>query len=124
MRTTSIQLVVLPEECYRCQQPTRAIAGILMPSGYADHRTFHEFDEVARLLAANLDERTLRGLGIGPIKKRRSRIRGSYLSNGCVHCDAILGSFPLWEGLQEFLSEGGGLEELVVQVLAIAPTSP
>jgi len=116
MRTTSLQLVVLPERCYRCGKTTQAIAGVLVPSGISDHRTFHEFDDVARLLAASLDTRSLHALGIGPIKKRRSRIRGRYLSNGCVHCDAILGSFPIREALIDYVAEGGEVEDLVVCV--------
>jgi hypothetical protein len=46
---------------------------------------------------------------------RRSRQRPEgYLSNGCINCDALQGSFPLHEDLMEFLAEGGEYEQLIV----------
>jgi len=110
----TVQLVALPERCYRCGGITRGIVGVLV-AGRRGH-VFREFDDVAVALSELLDADVLRSVHIGRIKQRRSRVRGTYLSNGCVHCDAILGSFPLWEGLQEFLSEGGELRDLVVRV--------
>lgn len=112
----TVRLVALAERCYRCGGITRGIVGVLVPGqrGYV----FREFDDVALALSEVLDPDVLRDAFIGRIKERHSRVRGRYLSNGCVHCDAILGSFPLWEGLQEFLSEGGSLEDLVVPVCA------
>lgn len=35
-----------------------------------------------------------------------------YVSNGCVACDAILGTFFLEEALQELLAEGATYAEL------------
>jgi hypothetical protein len=36
------------------------------------------------------------------------------MANGCRHCDAIQGNFPLMEKVREFEAGGGQLEELVV----------
>ena len=45
---------------------------------------------VARMLPAAL----LKSHGIGELRPRYSRTEGgSYLSNGCVHCDALQGRF-------------------------------
>lgn len=45
-------------------------------------------------LAKYLPNELLASVGIGPIKRRYSRTAGSrYLSNGCIHCDALQGAF-------------------------------
>jgi hypothetical protein len=36
------------------------------------------------------------------------------MANGCRHCDALQGNFPLMEKVREFQAGGGQLEELVV----------
>lgn len=119
MSPQALQLVALTEPCYRCGGLTRGIVGVLVNTGPG--RVFREFDDVALALAEVLDPKVLRQAHIGPIKPRHSRLRGTYMSNGCVRCDAILGSFPLWEALQEFLSEGGRIDDLVVQVDVCTP---
>ena len=46
------------------------------------------------VLAEALGRADLRSLGIGQVKELLSRTRGhAYLSNGCVHCDALEGAF-------------------------------
>jgi len=115
MKTTTISLIALPDRCYRCGWITRGIVGAWVPVE-GGRRVLREFDLIANALAEVLDARDLRELCIGPIKPRSSRQRGRYLSNGCAHCDAILGSFPLLEGYQEYLFEGGRAEDLVVVV--------
>jgi hypothetical protein len=63
--------------------------------------------------AAALPAEAVSRMAVGLIKLRFSRTRnGEYLSNGCVHCDALLGDFYLYhETLPEVLAlEGfGGL---------------
>lgn len=112
MQPTPVAAIVIPEACYRCDTVTRAIVGVLVER--ADRRPyFVEFGQVADAIAATIPRAALRDLDIGPIKLRRSRLRGTYMSNGCVGCDAILGSFPLRESLLDFLAEGGQLHELI-----------
>lgn len=115
MSRTTLNLVALPERCYRCGGLTRGIVGVLVPGPHG-RDVFREFDDVAHALNAVLDDATLARCSIGPVKERRSRQRGTYVSNGCVHCGAILGSFPLREGYQEFLCAGGEPRDLVVRV--------
>jgi len=48
-----------------------------------------------------------KNLKLGKIKKRYSRtVRKSYMSFGCIKCDAIFGDFPLMEERLEIESEG------------------
>lgn len=115
MKATTISLIALPERCYRCGWITRGIVGAWVPIS-GGRRVLREFDLIANALAEILDASDLREQCIGPIKLRSSRQRGQYLSNGCAHCDAILGSFPLLEGYHEYLFEGGRAEDLIVVV--------
>jgi hypothetical protein len=109
-------VLALPERCYRCGTITTSIIGFLVPSHYMeDPDGFVDFELLASLFARRVTAAQLARCGVGPIKMRRSRYRPeSYLSNGCIGCDAIQGWFPLHEHLMEFLSEGGTHDELTI----------
>lgn len=109
-------VLALPEACYRCGIVTRSIVGVLVPGDLTDDPDgLVEFEFVAAAIAARVSAAELARWGVGTIMRRRSRHRPEgYLSNGCIGCDAIQGSFPLHENLMEFLSEGGRYEELIV----------
>lgn len=112
-----VDILALPGACWKCRGGTLPIVGVFVPDEI-DGRRFLDFAEVAHRLAAVVPEAQLRALGIGPIKLRRSRtVPEGYLSNGCVHCDAIQGNFPLHEDLAAFQSGGGELHELIVATL-------
>lgn len=112
----SVDVLVLPEPCYRCGTTTRSIVGFLVPPDLtAQPDGFVDFEVLAPLLVQAVTSDQLARWGVGPIKTRRSRYRPEgYLSNGCIGCDAIQGSFPLHEDLMEFLAEGGSYRELIV----------
>lgn len=118
-------VLVLPELCYRCGHLTKSIVGLLLPPDLTpDPDGFVEFDIVAPLIAAAVRDSELSPFGIGPLKMRRSRLQpDGYLSNGCLRCDCIQGSFPLHEGLTEFLAEGGTYADLVATHCAISRTA-
>lgn len=120
MSRTTLNLIALPERCYRCGGLTRGIVGVLVPGPHG-RDIFREFDDVAHALSAVLDDATLARCSIGPIKERRSRQRGAYVSNGCVHCGAILGSFPLREGFLTYVVAGGDVRKLVVRIALTVP---
>ena len=92
MGRTAVVALVIPERCYRCGALTYALVGVLAePAGRTPF--FMEFDRVAEAAERTIPATELRRLGIGEIKERVSRARGTYLANGCVECDAILGTF-------------------------------
>jgi len=116
----AVGLVGIVERCYRCGKPHRSIAGILVERAAAraylglDDDLFLQFEEAAEALREVLDPAWLKERQIGPIKVRRSRQRPEgYLSNGCVWCDTIVGSFPLMEAIS-----GIGPERLPEHVCA------
>jgi hypothetical protein len=114
----AVTLLALPGDCWRCGRPVLPLAGVLVPSRRGTR--FIEFSSVGPRLAATVSAEQLASLGVGRIKMRRSRVRPEgYLANGCVHCDAILGDFPLREDLVAFQSEGGDLSELALTTLLL-----
>ncbi len=102
-------VAVLPGLCWRCGAKVRPIVGMVTcrPDDAAACG-FVPFDECAEFLMASLSPTFLASLDIGAIRPRTSRMGGRYLSNGCSECDAIQGTFPLEERLNEY-TFGGGL---------------
>ena len=114
--TVRARVLALPEICYRCHRPTRSVVGVLVrPELTDDPDGLIPFDDVAETLAALLGRDRLADLGIGELRRRWSGVvRRAYMANGCRHCDAIQGSFPLYEALIGHRASGGGYEELVI----------
>ena len=81
-----------PLLCYRCRAETRIVTGIVVDVGPDKYR-FTVPDLDAHLdLFERIRGRIPGGLGIGSIKRRYSNTqKRSYLSNGCAHCDALMG---------------------------------
>mgnify|MGYP001559035307 CR=1 FL=1 len=88
--------------CWRCHRKTRIITSLVFTAnkvlpGCPDINTsIYSFEELisdgASILMAMLPVDILKQHGIGKVKPRYSKTVGStYLSNGCVHCDALQG---------------------------------
>lgn len=90
--------------CWRCKKPTGIVMGLnfaasrILPFHPDIPTTIYALSDdlpggeatVMSMLPANL----LRQYGIGTIKPRYSKTTGEeYLSNGCIHCDALQGRF-------------------------------
>ena len=109
-----LELLGLPTACWKCGRSTVALVA-MSPMGARQEDELFQTDEPAALAfaAAHLPVGVSR---VGEIKERTSRTAGkTYLSNGCFHCDALLGNFFLFhEELPEILVNEGaaGLEVL------------
>lgn len=114
--TVGAQVLALSELCYRCGRPTRSVVGVLVSAALTDDpHGFIPFDEVAEALAARLDRDRLAVLGVGELKRRWSGVvKRTYTSNGCCHCGALQGSYPLHEALIEHRAAGGTYAELAI----------
>ena len=112
--TTAARVLLLPENCYRCDAVAWSIAGILVhPQLWCDPDGFVEFGLCADVLAALLEPADLARHHVGALRKRHSSSVGAeYLSNGCWSCGTLMGSHYVAEALTEFLAEGGRYEEL------------
>lgn len=102
-RTLPLDVCAAYTDCWRCNKTT----GLVIDLCFAASRVLHgaadvtakiyDFDDEgggAALLMSSLPAALLASHGIGPIKPRYSRTeRQPYLSNGCIHCDALQGRF-------------------------------
>jgi hypothetical protein len=97
-----LRILGLPMSCWKCGKETVAVVGAipldLDPLLFSRTSDDDVLALVARILPAGVP-------GVGVIKIRESKTAGhSYLSNGCVDCDALLGNFFVFhEELMEFL---------------------
>ena len=102
-RRLPVSLNTAPVKCWKCGQNTHVILAVEFHVGQAlpGHpnitTNLYAFDEIYGcndFLQSVFDPNLLRQHGIGKVKNRYSRTdRSEYLSNGCVHCDALQGRF-------------------------------
>lgn len=101
--------VIVTENCWRCYYETSVLLGIELhhpQCGLVETASFTE-EGVAETLQQVLSPKILAEHRLGALKRRFSRTVGeSYLSRGCVRCDALLGDFPLMELKMELVSAG------------------
>jgi hypothetical protein len=107
----AVWVVGLADRCWKCHQLTVNVVGLLPQDAEEDELlTTDVTNQLAMTVAkALLGEEARTAARVGQIKARFSRTLGqSYLSNGCVACDALQGDFPLFhEALPEVLAEDG-----------------
>jgi hypothetical protein len=128
MQTTTmipVEIVLLPERCYRCSQVTAPVIGLSLPHGTTvddeylllvedGEGWFLQYDsDSADVIAAACPDDLLAAHGAGSLRWRTTRMAADgYLANTCCHSGTVLGNFPLHESLIEFEAEGGSLGEL------------
>jgi hypothetical protein len=117
------RVAAITDHCWQCRSKVRAIVGVLVdPALTADGSGFLPLDDVAEPLAAALDRRTLAARRIGPLRHRESPgVRGGYIANGCVECDALLGRFALEDLLAEHIVNGGTHAQLDIGIVVELP---
>ncbi|MBT9329537.1 DUF5710 domain-containing protein [Paracidobacterium acidisoli] len=96
-----LEVVFVPWTCWKCQQTTLAFHGSIERAICATHLFYQPrvLEELERI------RKELELARFGCIKPRFSRTVGSaYVSQGCRHCDALIGEFPLSEDFSEVLS--------------------
>ena len=92
-----VSVQVAPISCWSCDAQTRIITGVDVDVGPDTYRftvpalgAHPEHLELFRIIRHHTPD----GLGLGDIKRRYSKTqRRPYLSNGCAHCDALVGEF-------------------------------
>lgn len=101
-QSVPLELWTAEQDCWKCHKPTSIITRLdfrvdqLLPGANCVSMDIEDFDSPVgqAVLAEAMSSVDLRSHGIGAVRSRFSRTRGSaYLSNGCVHCDALQGAF-------------------------------
>ncbi|KKN85109.1 hypothetical protein LCGC14_0282780 [marine sediment metagenome] len=85
-------------DCWRCHKTTCMVTDIeaVSASNVVISRLPFTDKRAATWIAAHFDKVSLSQNGIGTICSRYSKtFGGNYISNGCVHCDALQGDFFL-----------------------------
>lgn len=97
----SAEVVFVPWTCWKCNRTTLAFHGALDRALAVTHlfyqpRVIEELDKLRKQLKL---------IPFGCIKPRFSRTVGAaYVSQGCTHCDALIGENPLWEDFNEIFN--------------------
>ena len=106
-RMVDLELLGLSTACWKCGGSTVALVAVSPTEAREDDELFQTSEPTALAFAAvHLPAGTPQ---VGAIKERASRTAGeNYLSNGCFHCDALLGNFFLFheELLEVLVTEG------------------
>jgi hypothetical protein len=90
------KLIPVIEPCWKCKKNTKSIVGVYFYNSDGEEISCVCFTDngIPELIMGHTDNKILTSHGIGAIKSRYSKtVDGSYLSNGCCHCDAIQGDF-------------------------------
>lgn len=121
--TVPMDVMCAATKCWRCHKSTTLVIQVRLKAsecfpGYSDISTsMYKFDDVEggkEALYRPLPEALLREHGIGAVRPRYSKTAGAaYLSNGCVHCDALQGQF--------YESEHLGVEEPAFRTTVMLP---
>jgi hypothetical protein len=121
--TIPVEVILLPEHCYRCGRVTSPVAGLRIVSPGFDGDDYEMLEEggwfleyghgTAAIIATVCADAILDAHGAGPLRWRTTRlVPDGYLANTCHHCGAVLGNWPLHDAWLEYQAEGGTLDEL------------
>jgi competence protein CoiA len=102
--TLPLEVSKVEIQCWRCQKRTGVVMGLnfaasrVLPGCSDISTSIYELTQALpdgeAVVMSLLPARLLNSHGIGAVKPRYSKAaKGKYLSNGCVHCDALQGQF-------------------------------
>jgi len=98
-----LEVHTAPVDCWKCKKETQLVISLIFRADQAFpgcaniELDIYDLEEMAggpELLMNILPPREIVKHGIGAVKPRFSKtLGGHYISNGCVHCDALQGKF-------------------------------
>lgn len=116
--TLPLRVLGLQQTCWSCRRPTTPLVGLLpVAASTVDDMLICQDEATLRLAAALVPEHARTASQVGRIRPRASNTeQATYLSNGCFHCEALVGNFYLYarELPAAVRSQGlGGLVEII-----------
>lgn len=99
----------LQDTCWKCKKPVKTVTSLFIMNSAGEMVSSLSFTDkrVAGWIADHIPKSTLWERGIGTIRERYSKTAGGkYISNGCIHCDALQGNFYVaheLDGVAEFI---------------------
>jgi hypothetical protein len=111
---TSVVVRGFDYSCWKCRQDTICVVAVHAErSRQSDDWLWFEDKHALRFARDLLQQAGMTRLA-DSIKERFSKTAGgAYLSNGCQHCDAIQGDWPLGRAVSDY-AQSGPLDELPV----------
>jgi hypothetical protein len=96
--TVPVRVLGLQQTCWSCRRPTTALVGLLpVAAADVDDMLICQDEATLRLAAALVPEHARTASQVGRIRPRASNTeQATYLSNGCFHCEALVGNFYLY----------------------------
>lgn len=123
VQAVPLRVLGLTRSCWNCTKPTTCLVGLYPAEPSTGYVGLFTTDyEPAMQLAASLARSAGHAELADAVKPRYSKtLRGSYLANGCRHCDALQGNFPLHEDVTAAVASGN-VNELETLFVAACPT--
>ncbi|AXC69482.1 hypothetical protein DOE63_31375 [Salmonella enterica subsp. diarizonae serovar 59:z10:-] len=91
-----VHVCYTPDKCWKCKKPINIVTSLDIhnkDNALIESLSFTD-KSVAHWIANYIPKQILWNNGIGTIMERYSKtVGGKYMSNGCVHCDALQGNF-------------------------------
>ena len=124
-REYELRINLAQEACWRCSTPTNVITAITLHHlryGQVGYQMVAHTPAAYELLRAHLTPHHHQQLRLGSLKQRHSRTVGrAYLSQGCYHCDALMGDWHIMELTLELASGGELGEGIPIGTVTFAP---
>lgn len=101
----NIGIVLIHMGCWKCKKSIPVVAGVRLTCQNEKYDRFFDFPFLMEELVKTTEvKKCLSNNQVGEAKERFSKtLDHKYLSNGCIHCDSIVGGFYLREDLLEWL---------------------
>lgn len=123
----TVTLLGLRYPCWRCGDISTPLVGMLEEGGdvFSAELVVCNDEIVLAFAWAHLPLEARVRWHVGEVKKRYSRASDAeYLSNGCAHCGALFGEFPLFhEALPEALATEGLATLMELAVIELSETA-
>ncbi|MER5691143.1 hypothetical protein ACWDBO_05970 [Streptomyces mirabilis] len=121
--TISVRVLTLNRPCWKCGEIATCVVGLYPSRPACTDPWPRSVDEISLMWVRELLEQAGFDWLVNSIKPRWSATaRKRYLSNGCQHCDALQGDFPLEEEASDLVRESG-VEALNTLLVAEIPAS-
>lgn len=121
--TIMVELLGLTRSCWRCGSSSTALVGMMEVGGdlFSENLVLCATDELLKLAWEQLPTDARTRWCVGDVAYRSSKTaRATYLTNGCISCDALFGAFPLFhEEVPQALATRGGDAFITLAVVEI-----
>jgi competence protein CoiA len=109
------KLILAQDTCWKCKKSIKSIVGLNFYNNLEEITSLcFTTDGIPKLILKHTTNKDLASYDVGAIKNRYSKTAGgSYLSNGCCHCDAIQGDLFIQDHFFDYYYAPDGLDPIM-----------